>query len=338
MAVSHTPSCAPCAAPRPRPCPDIGRPAVGDAPTLPSAPLEGPLEPMTSTAPHSPPHATLLTQADHDRDAAGLRYVYPVVSRRAGGVSIGINLNPNNACNWACVYCQVPNLSRGAGPNIDLSVLERELDDFLEQVLHGDFMQTRVPEGARRLNDVAFSGNGEPTTSRQFPSAVECVGRILGRRGLAGHIKVVLITNGTGTGRVSVQRALTRIAELGGEVWFKLDRATRAGMAAVNGAEESPAAIARRLDTVARLCPTWIQTCVFAVDGRPPDDTECAAWLDFVRARLTGGAPLKGVLLYGLARPSMQPHGTALSSPPPEWTEAFADRARALGLPVRVTP
>ena len=51
---------------------------------------------------------------DHSRDAAGLKYVYPVVSRRAEGVSVGINLNPNNACNWRCVYCQVPDLVLGA--------------------------------------------------------------------------------------------------------------------------------------------------------------------------------------------------------------------------------
>ena len=55
-----------------------------------------------------------LTSKVHDRDVAGLTYVYPVVSRRAGGVSVGINLSPNNACNWRCVYCQVPNLQRGA--------------------------------------------------------------------------------------------------------------------------------------------------------------------------------------------------------------------------------
>ena len=57
-----------------------------------------------------------LTVTDHSRDSAGMTYVYPVVSRRAGGVSVGINLNPNNACNWACVYCQVPDLARGTAP------------------------------------------------------------------------------------------------------------------------------------------------------------------------------------------------------------------------------
>lgn len=43
--------------------------------------------------------ARQLSVHDQSRDSAGLRYVYPVVSRRAGGVSVGINLNVNNACN-----------------------------------------------------------------------------------------------------------------------------------------------------------------------------------------------------------------------------------------------
>jgi hypothetical protein len=63
----------------------------------------------------------LLKTEDHSRDSAGMRYVYPVVSRRAGGVSVGINLNPNNACNWRCIYCQVPGLTRGGPPPIDLA-------------------------------------------------------------------------------------------------------------------------------------------------------------------------------------------------------------------------
>ena len=94
------------------------------------------------------PNSPQLTVTDHDRDAAHRTYVYPVVSRRAGGVSVGINLNPNNACNWRCIYCQVPGLTRGTAPAIDLAVLENELRGFLDELLHGDFMQTRVPEGA----------------------------------------------------------------------------------------------------------------------------------------------------------------------------------------------
>ncbi|OYZ39127.1 MAG: radical SAM protein, partial [Methylotenera sp. 24-45-7] len=60
------------------------------------------------------PSKKTLTTTDHNRDVIGMKYVYPVVSRRAGGVSIGINLNVNNACNWRCIYCNVPDLTRGA--------------------------------------------------------------------------------------------------------------------------------------------------------------------------------------------------------------------------------
>ena len=72
-----------------------------------------------------------LSVVDHDREAAGLTYVYPVVSRRARGVSIGVNLNVNNACNWQCIYCQVPDLRRGGPPAVDLDRLREELTSFL---------------------------------------------------------------------------------------------------------------------------------------------------------------------------------------------------------------
>ncbi len=126
--------------------------------------------PMPEVIPLQPlsPSGAVLRTDDHARDSAGFTYIYPVVSRRAGGVSIGVNLNPNNACNWACVYCQVPDLQRGGPPPINLAQLEDELRAMLTQIVHGDFMQTRVPENARRINDVAFSGNGEPTMSRNL--------------------------------------------------------------------------------------------------------------------------------------------------------------------------
>src|SRR5882757_7953132 len=114
------------------------------------------------------PTSSRLTIAQHSRDSVGLRYIYPVVSRRAGGVSIGVNLNTNNACNWRCIYCQVPDLTRGAPPPVDLEDLGRELRGFLRDVLQGDFLATRVPSDARRLNDIALSGNGEPTSAREF--------------------------------------------------------------------------------------------------------------------------------------------------------------------------
>jgi len=279
-----------------------------------------------------------LTPIDHDRDSAGMTYVYPVVSRRAGGVSVGINLNPNNACNWACVYCQVPDLTRGAAPEIDLAQLEAELRAMLADLLHGDFMQARVPEGARRLNDIALSGNGEPTSARAFPQIIDLIGRVMADFELSGKIKLVLITNGSLADRPRVRDGLQKMAALNGEVWFKFDSATAAGLRAINQTRNSPDKQFERLATAARLCPTWLQTCVFALDGTPPSDAEQAAYLAAVKRIRREGIPVQGVLLYGLARPSMQPQAGRLSALPADWLEAWAEKIRAAGLPVKVSP
>jgi len=280
----------------------------------------------------------LLTTAFHDRDSAGMTYVYPVVSRRAGGVSVGVNLNPNHACNWACVYCQVPDLVRGAAPEIDLAQLERELRAMLADIVQGDFMQACVPEGARRLNDIALSGNGEPTSARVFPQVIDLIGQVMTDFGLAGKIKLVLITNGSLADRPRVQDGLRKMAALNGEVWFKFDRATATGMRAVNQTRIAPEKQFERLAATARLCPTWLQTCVFAFDGKPPSDEEQAAYLAAAKRIRDENLPVRGVLLYGLARPSMQPQAARLSALPAAWLEEFAERIRSAGLPVKVSP
>jgi len=274
---------------------------------------------------------------NHDRDSAGLTYVYPVISRRAGGVSVGINLNPNNACNWRCLYCQVPDLRRGAAPKINMVQLEEELRWMLDQILQGDFMLARVPEDARRLNDVAFSGNGEPTTSKQFAACVELVCRVMAEFGLAKRIKLVLITNGSQLDRHDVQAAIARMATCNGEVWYKFDRAPENAFGAVNQVRLSASQVARRLDSAARRCPTWLQTCMFALDGELPGESEIQSWLDFVAARLADGVPLQGVLLYGLARPSMQPEAKRLTAAPEGWMRQLQTRIEALGLPVKLS-
>ncbi|HSG23711.1 MAG TPA: radical SAM protein, partial [Azonexus sp.] len=190
----------------------------------------------------------MLTTIDHRRDSAGLLYVYPVISRRAGGVSIGINLNTNNACNWACVYCQVENLTRGGPPPINLDRLERELTDFLEDALHGDFMQRQVPPEARQLMDIAFSGNGEPTSAPEFAEAIGRVTKVLEQFGLRGKLMVRLITNGSLMYRAEVQRGIKLLSELGGEVWFKIDRVEAADVAEVNGVPMAAEKIAHHLE------------------------------------------------------------------------------------------
>jgi len=284
------------------------------------------------------PKTIQLTVTDHDRDAAQRTYVYPVVSRRAGGVSVGINLNPNNACNWRCIYCQVPNLKRGAAPAIDLKQLEAELTALLTDILHGDFLQTRVPEEARRLNDIAFSGNGEPTSAKEFSEVVQLIGRVMKRFDLLGKIKLVLITNGSLIARESVQAGLKRMAKLNGEVWYKLDSATREGMTSINNTRQSLKKTAEHLTLAASLCPTWIQTCMFNLDGAAPSALEQQAYLEFLARLIQQDVPLKGVLLYGIARKSYQAEAPRLAPLPQTWLTKFAYQIEQLGLAVRVSP
>jgi hypothetical protein len=276
----------------------------------------------------------VLNIHDHRRDAAGFTYVYPVISRRAGGVSVGVNLNPNNACNWACIYCQVPDLTRGNAPKIHLVQLEAELRSFLLQAVKGDWLTRNVPEDARGLQDIAFSGNGEPTSAREFPQAVALVGQLLDEFGLLGRIKVRLITNGSLVLRKPVQDALDALSRMNGEVWFKVDRATVEGMALVNQIDANMAGVGRRLRACAAHCPTWIQTCWFNLDGKPPSEAEFGAYLDFVR-EMRG--VVAGVHLYGLARQPMQPGAERLSALPAESLEAYGKQIRQLGIPVNVS-
>lgn len=277
-----------------------------------------------------------LNVFDHSRDSAGLRYVYPVVSRRSGGVSVGINLNTNNACNWRCVYCQVPNLKRGTAPPIDLDHLEVELRGFLDELLHGDFMQRRVPKELRYIKDIALSGNGEPTGAKEFEQVIMLIGRVMKELALPPEIKLILITNGSLMHRKSVQAGQLRMARLNGEVWFKVDRVSKAGMRQVNGTNLSLSKVRQNLATAISLCPTWLQTCWFMWDGEPPSKEDEDGYLDFLVGLLRDNIRPMGVLLYSLARPSLQSEAAHLSTLSVPKLEMFAARIRALGMEARV--
>ena len=277
-----------------------------------------------------------LSVRNHDRDLAGLTYVYPVLSRRAGGVSVGINLNPNNACNWHCAYCQVPDLIRGRAPEIDLAKLESELSGFLHDLVRGDYLARHVPEGLRAIRDIAFSGNGEPTSAERFPEIVTLVDRLRVEAGLGHEVPIRLITNGSLFGQLRVQNGVRLLARAGGEVWFKVDAGTRASIERINGVSLDPATVVRHLAISCELCTTWVQTCMFRWDGKLPSEDDIEAYLAVLES--VGATRLAGVLLYGIARPSMQPEAVRLSPLTVDELEEIAGSIRKKGLTVIVSP
>jgi wyosine [tRNA(Phe)-imidazoG37] synthetase (radical SAM superfamily) len=278
-----------------------------------------------------------LSIHDHSRESAGLKYVYPVLSRRSRGLSIGINLNPNNACNWRCIYCQVPDLVRGNAPPIDRERLVQELRGFLGDIQSGDFGQhLHIAPGLQAIRDIAFSGNGEPTSAADFSKIVADVQTVASEFGLLDTIKLVLITNGSLMHRQDVQKGLALLSNANGEVWFKLDSATREGMRRINNNRLSPERALSNLRIAAGLCPTWIQTCWFAVDGQGPSSEEQEAYLQALKSLQHDKTPIQGVLLYGLARRSWQAEAPRLSALPVEYLQDIAAKIQSLGLKIVV--
>lgn len=284
---------------------------------------------MPSTNKHS------LNPSNHSRDSSGMRYVYPVLSRRAGGISIGINLNPNNACNWRCLYCQVPGLTRGNAPTADLHLLEQELRQLLSDWTDKNDSRQTASVTMPPLQDIAFSGNGEPTSSDEFAPAVAVAEKVLRDFGLLGHVKLRLITNGSLIGKPGVLEAITHLARCHGEVWFKLDAGNADDLARINGIRMEPELMLERLRLCAAHAPTWVQTCLFALDGQPPDIRQIEAYV----ARIQSVTEcIQGIHLYSLARPSMQPEAPRLERLSAQWMTPLAKRLRAMGIKVCVNP
>ncbi len=176
--------------------------------------------------------------ADHDRHRAGYRYVYPVASRRSGGISIGVNLNPDKVCNFGCIYCEVNRTAPGGGKFIDFDGLTAELAAALADAASGALLDAPAvrrpaPRAQRHIADIGIAGDGEPTTYTNFPTVVE---RIIATKRAAGfpNLPLVLITNASRFHTTRTQAALARIIADGGEIWAKLDAGTEAYYHAIN--------------------------------------------------------------------------------------------------------
>ncbi len=278
-----------------------------------------------------------LSFGDHRRDAADQRMVYPVLSRRAGGLSVGVNLNLGQECNWACVYCEVKGLTRGAPAPIDLAQLEQELDEVLGEAAKGRWSGAPEQAGApASIKDLSIAGDGEPTLSPQFAQAVEVCVRARQRHGLEETASLVVITNGSRLQDPEVQAGVDRLHRAGGELWFKLDGGTAATRALVNGTPIPDARIEANLRRAARSCRTVVQCMVLSVDGRGPTDEDLKGRIEIIQRAAAAGAPPAGVVVYGLARPSHQPGAKRLAALPRDRMAVVGERFRVLDLPLRV--
>lgn len=206
---------------------------------------------------------------------------------------------------------------------------------MLDALRDGSALELASGEAPPPIVDVAFSGNGEPTSAKEFPHVVAVVRDVVDAFACSPKPRLRLITNGSFVDRPAVQAGLRLLAEVDGEVWFKID-VVGSRMREINGVSLSPATIERRLERCAALCPTWVQTCVFKLDEK----IVFWEWLDDylnLLARIHAG--LLGVHLYGLARPSCQPGANRLGRLREDEITALAEALRkGSGLTVIVSP
>jgi wyosine [tRNA(Phe)-imidazoG37] synthetase (radical SAM superfamily) len=278
-----------------------------------------------------------LSVTNHNRNITGLTYVYPVLSRRAGGLSIGVNFNINHACNWRCIYCQVPDLKLGTAPEIDLDLLAKELRLFLEDVLHSDFYdRMNVATEQRVIKDIAIAGNGEPTSLANFDVAVSVIGDIATELGVFPESHFVLITNGSLIHRPIVQAGLQVLNHFGGEVWFKMDSGTPEGRALINHSAQTNEAVLKNITLAAQSCSTKIQICLVDYQQRGFLASEREGFLDILMT-IRATTVIENVTIYTLARSSQQPEAVDLQPMPLEIMQNFAQDIRQLGFNVTVT-
>jgi wyosine [tRNA(Phe)-imidazoG37] synthetase (radical SAM superfamily) len=254
---------------------------------------------------------------DHSRTFADLVFVYPVISRRSRGLSIGINLNPDKRCNFDCVYCEVDRKIPGRATAVDSEQLRDELTWLIRHARSGDLgRQPKFAEAAglsRIVRDIAFSGDGEPTMIPNFSECVRVAADVKRAEGLE-EAKLVLITDAAGLDKADVRRGLEIMDANHGEVWGKLDAGTDGYFRSVNRSFVRFDRILKNLLETARVRPIVIQSLFLKMHGETMPPEELAAYCDRLNEIVRGGGHIKEVHAYTIARPTPEPWATRLTA------------------------
>lgn len=267
------------------------------------------------------------------------RFVYPVVSRRSGGISIGINLNPDKVCNFDCIYCQVDRRSEAETRFVEIERVLDELDGLMTHLESGALFEEEkfagLPESFRRLNDVAFSGDGEPTTYRNFDDIVDRVAAVKAAHG-RNDVKLVLITNASMFHRPAVERGLSILDANHGEIWAKLEAGTDAYYRRIERTTIPFRQVLDNIAAAARVRPLVIQSLFMRVAGEAPPAAEIEAYCDRLQEILASGGRLSLIQIYTVARAPAESFVTALTR---DELDAIATNVRrATGLETAVFP
>jgi wyosine [tRNA(Phe)-imidazoG37] synthetase (radical SAM superfamily) len=261
--------------------------------------------------------ATESLHSNHNRIYGSNRFVYPVLSRRSNGVSLGVNLNPDKVCNFDCIYCQVDRTTRSETRFVEMDQLLAELRTTLDFITSGEFFGDGpfkdIPPELKRLNDIAFSGDGEPTTYKNFDEIISACASLKQELEL-DDVKMVLITNASMFHRDHVKAGLQILDENRGEIWAKLEAGTEAYFQTIDRTSFKLQEIVDNIAAAAQRRSVVIQSLFMNVNGVAPSNEELLAFCSRLSEIVTAGGAIDHVQIYTVARPPAESFVTALSN------------------------
>jgi wyosine [tRNA(Phe)-imidazoG37] synthetase (radical SAM superfamily) len=247
------------------------------------------------------------TAFGYPRNFLNNRFVYVVISPRAGGLSVGINMSPDKRCEFDCAYCEINRKEPGTESVLRMDVMTGELTQTLDLIHQGRLREwstyRNIPDELLQLRHVALSGDGEPTLSPHF---VEVIQAIIHIRAL-GHFpffKAVLITNGIGLDTAEVKNGLGFLTKQD-EVWAKLDAGTQAWMDKVNRGQVSLEKVLSNILNLAKQRPVIIQSLFPMLNGVEPPDEEILQYAQRLKDLREAGAQISLIQIYSATRPTL---------------------------------
>ena len=242
----------------------------------------------------------------------------PVKSRRLGR-SLGLNLSPvrYKLCSFNCVYCQYGWTDVSTLDTVPYEKDFPTVEDFgrvLERVL--------VEHSNEGIDNITFSGNGEPTLHPRFPELVDTAGRLKKRYCPAARLGV--LTNSSTVTMGQVRSALDRLD-------FKIMKLDAGDVETFQEINRPCPQVEYQeiLENLKSMENVTLQTMF--VDGafQNIDERKIASWIERV-----GEIKPVQAQIYSLHRPSA---ASSLQEVPAEKLEEIATRTRgATGVSVEV--
>jgi wyosine [tRNA(Phe)-imidazoG37] synthetase (radical SAM superfamily) len=248
------------------------------------------------------------------RNFLGNRFVYVVISERAHGLSVGVNMNPDKLCDYDCIYCEVDRRTPSTEGRLNVELMAEELERTLSLIARDELRAhppyTALDPELRRLRHVTLSGDGEPTLCPQFREALQAVAHVRAL-GAVPFFKLVLLTNGSGLVRPEVQEGLKLLTRQD-EVWMKLDGGTQTYLNRINRGQVSLGHTLQNILNLARQRPVVIQSLFPALDGQEPPSEEIEQYASRLKELKEHGAQISLVQIYSCIRPTFQAECTHL--------------------------